>query len=71
MPGRAAGGKQRTGARQGRVGAPSQSWTQSPGVEPVEGLEGHKAVLQRSRVREGEQEGEAGETAGERSEVGG
>lgn len=40
-------------------------------MEPVEGLEGHKAVLQRTRVREGEQEGEAGETAGERIELGG
>lgn len=40
-------------------------------MELVEGLEGHKAVLQRTRVREGEQEGEAGETAGERIELGG
>lgn len=70
MPGR--GGEQRTGARQGREGAPSQNWTEGPGMEPLEGLEGHKAVLERfSRVREGEQEGEAGERAGERSEVGG
>lgn len=53
-------------ARQGWVGDPSQSWTESPGMEPVEGLEGHKAVLRRTRAREGEQEGEAGETAGEK-----
>lgn len=67
MPGR--GGEQRTGAQQGREGAASQNWTEGPGMEP---LEGHKGVLERfSRVREGEQEGEAGETAGERSEVGG
>lgn len=54
--------ERRAGAGSGREpgrdgGSPFPKLDRGSGMEPVEGLEGHKAVLRRSRARDREQEG--------------
>lgn len=53
----AGAGTGRGTSQRGSGGSPFPKLGRGPGMEPVQGLEGHRAVLRRTRAREGEQEG--------------